>query len=95
MARSRESRSGKADSPTPRNTDHAQKPGGALATASPWTLCGLGRSTWYRLLALGRAPVGIRVTRKKRIWPVTELQRWLDNGGPDGTPAFANERRAP
>jgi predicted DNA-binding transcriptional regulator AlpA len=56
----------------------AEKRVKALATTRPWTLIGVGRSTWYRLLSQGRAPVGIRVTRKKRIWSIAELQRWLD-----------------
>jgi predicted DNA-binding transcriptional regulator AlpA len=60
----------------------AEKPTKALATDRPWSLIGVGRSTWYRLLAQGRAPVGIRVTPKKRIWSIAELRRWLDHGGP-------------
>jgi hypothetical protein len=58
MASSTESLPRKAHSPTTSQQPFAEKPAKALATASPWRLLGLGRSTWYRLLAQGRAPAG-------------------------------------
>ena len=64
-----------------------------LATARPWALCGFGRSTWFRLLGSGRAPLGIRVAPKKRIWAVSEIGRWLDSAGADAGELQGEGRR--
>jgi predicted DNA-binding transcriptional regulator AlpA len=93
MPSSTESLSRKTHSPA--TSPLPEKPAKALATTRPWTLLGFGRSTWYRLVAQGRAPVGIRVTRKKRIWSIAELQRWLDRSGPDDLPALSQTPAGP
>lgn len=37
---------------------------------------GLARSTFYLLLKNGKAPVGIRLGRK-RLFPITQLEAWM------------------
>ena len=42
---------------------------------------GVGRSTWLRWVASGRAPLGLKVGGV-RIWPRRDLLRWLEAGAP-------------
>jgi predicted DNA-binding transcriptional regulator AlpA len=44
-------------------------------------LAGVSRSTWFRLVASGRAPRGLYLG-SKRLWTVAELERWLAAGAP-------------
>ncbi|MHC4661721.1 MAG: helix-turn-helix transcriptional regulator [Planctomycetota bacterium] len=44
-------------------------------------LCGLGKSTWYRLDALGRIPAPIILCRR-RLWSRAELEAWVLAGCP-------------
>ena len=44
-------------------------------------LCGVSRSHWLRLVGTGRAPQGVWLG-ERRLWPVRELQAWLEAGAP-------------
>src|SRR5262245_53712272 len=53
----------------------------ALDDVAAANLLGIGRSTWWRLIASGRAPRGIQLGRCRR-WPRAELEAWLAAGAP-------------
>ena len=42
------------------------------------TICGLTRSTIYRLMRIGAFPVPKRCGLRAVRWPVSEIQSWLD-----------------
>lgn len=39
---------------------------------------GLGRSTIYREMALGRFPRAVKLTRRAVGWPEADIDAWLD-----------------
>ncbi|HHN46419.1 MAG TPA: helix-turn-helix domain-containing protein [Planctomycetes bacterium] len=53
-----------------------------LITASDAArLCGLGRSTWWRLHSSGQVPMPVKVGRATR-WNLSELLAWIEAGCP-------------
>jgi predicted DNA-binding transcriptional regulator AlpA len=54
-----------------------------LATAKPWTVCGISRSQWYKLSASGRTPLPVRLGTKRPVWLLDELDAWMKAGAPD------------
>lgn len=71
-------------------TDHLTAPRTAvaptvtpLATATPWTVCGISRSQWHKLAASGRTPPPVRLGTRRPVWLVAELSSWLAAGAPD------------
>lgn len=44
-------------------------------------LCGIGRTTWYKLRAAGQVPAPIRLARRV-LWHVEELRDWTAAGCP-------------
>jgi excisionase family DNA binding protein len=44
-------------------------------------LCGIGRATWYSLLAAGRIPKPVRLGRRA-LWRTEELRAWMRAGCP-------------
>lgn len=58
-------------------------PAPALATAQPWTCCGISRAQWYKLAASGRTPLPVRLGTRRTVYLIEELERWLQAGAPD------------
>lgn len=56
----------------------------ALSVGAPVAaaMVGLSLRTWWRLQSIGKAPKGVRVGGRK-LWRVSDLQRWVDDGFPD------------
>jgi predicted DNA-binding transcriptional regulator AlpA len=54
-----------------------------LATARPWTACGISRSQWFKLAASGRTPRPIRLGTRRPVYIIAELSAWLAAGAPD------------
>jgi predicted DNA-binding transcriptional regulator AlpA len=44
-------------------------------------LCGLGRSTWWRLHSAGKTPAAVKLGRSVR-WNRAELEAWISAGCP-------------
>lgn len=44
-------------------------------------LCGINRSTWWRLHSAGRVPAPVRLGRRT-LWRADELRRWVAGGCP-------------
>ena len=57
-------------------------PARPLATARPWTICGISRGQWYKLAANGRTPVAIRLGTRRPVYLIRELELWLLAGAP-------------
>jgi predicted DNA-binding transcriptional regulator AlpA len=53
-----------------------------LATAMPWTVCGISRSQWHRLYSAGRTPLAIRLGQRRPVFLIAELELWLRHGAP-------------
>jgi predicted DNA-binding transcriptional regulator AlpA len=54
-----------------------------LATAKPWQVCGIGRSTWFKLARSCRTPLPVRLGTRRPVWVISELEEWLRAGAPD------------
>lgn len=55
-----------------------------LATARPWTACGISRAQWFKLAASGRTPLPTaRLGARRPIYLLAELKAWLRAGAPD------------
>jgi predicted DNA-binding transcriptional regulator AlpA len=65
---------------TPSTTIDTPRP---LATARPWTICGISRGQWYRLAASGKTPLPVRLGTRRPVYIITELDAWLRAGAPD------------
>jgi predicted DNA-binding transcriptional regulator AlpA len=54
-----------------------------LATAQPWTACGISRAQWYKLSSAGRTPLpAARLGVARPVWLLAELSAWLAAGSP-------------
>ena len=53
----------------------------AIDAPTAATLLGVSTAHFYTLLSGGRIPPGFRLGRR-RLWSVSELQRWIDAGAP-------------
>jgi len=42
-------------------------------------LCGISSRSWWRLVAMGKAPPSHKIL-SRRVWRVADLHRWADNG---------------
>jgi predicted DNA-binding transcriptional regulator AlpA len=58
-------------------------------------LCGMSRSTWYELVAAGKAPARVRLPFRAGRWDRRELLAWVGAGCPDrrGWEAIKGARR--
>jgi predicted DNA-binding transcriptional regulator AlpA len=54
-----------------------------LATAMPWTVCGISRAQWFKLSRSGRTPLPVRLGTRRPVYLLAELQAWLEAGAPD------------
>jgi predicted DNA-binding transcriptional regulator AlpA len=54
-----------------------------LATARPWTICGISRGQWYKLAASGRTPLPVWLGTRRPVYLIAELDAWLRAGAPD------------
>lgn len=54
-----------------------------LATAKPWTVCGISRGQWYKLAGSGRTPAAVRLGTRRPVYVLAELAAWLAAGAPD------------
>jgi predicted DNA-binding transcriptional regulator AlpA len=54
-----------------------------LATAKPWTICGISRAQWFKLYSAGRTPLAIRLGTRRPVYLIAELESWLQAGAPD------------
>jgi len=54
-----------------------------LATAKPWTICGISRAQWFKLARSGRTPLPVRLGTRRPVWLLSELADWLGAGAPD------------
>jgi predicted DNA-binding transcriptional regulator AlpA len=54
-----------------------------LATARPWTVCGISRGQWYRLASNGRTPLPVRLGKRRPVYVIRELELWLQAGAPN------------
>ncbi|OAI39422.1 hypothetical protein AYO40_05785 [Planctomycetaceae bacterium SCGC AG-212-D15] len=55
-----------------------------LATARPWTACGISRGQFYKLLASGRiGPMPVRLGTRRPVYLISDLESWLQAGAPD------------
>lgn len=52
-----------------------------ITAAEAARLCGLGRSTWWRLHSSGQVPMPVKVGRATR-WLRSEVLRWIEAGCP-------------
>ncbi len=72
--------------------------GGVVGAALPDSaseaavLCGIARSTWWKLHASGRCPLPVRLGRRT-LWLREELDRWLAAGCPDRRTWIARSER--
>lgn len=41
----------------------------------------LGRSTWFRLVSSGKAPLPVKIGRTSR-WPLNVIEEWIATGCP-------------
>lgn len=67
----------------PRSAGAARPQPLAVGAADAARLAGISRSHWFRLVASGRAPAGLRLG-SRRLWRVDEIDRWLAAGAPAG-----------
>ena len=66
------------------NESHLKAPGDGyllLSAAQAASLCGVGRSTWWRLHASGRVPSPVKLGSSTR-WKAAEIRAWVDAGCP-------------
>jgi predicted DNA-binding transcriptional regulator AlpA len=54
-----------------------------LATTRPWEVCGISRSSWFKLARSGRTPLPVHLGTRRPVWVVSELEEWLRAGAPD------------
>ena len=54
-----------------------------LATSTPWLVCGISRSQWFKLYASGRTPLAIRLGTRRPVFLLDELEAWLKAGAPE------------
>jgi predicted DNA-binding transcriptional regulator AlpA len=64
---------------TPSTTIDLPRP---LATARPWTVCGISRGQWYKLAAAGKTPLPVRLGTRRPVYLISELDAWLRAGAP-------------
>jgi predicted DNA-binding transcriptional regulator AlpA len=57
-------------------------PARPLATAQPWTICGISRAQWFKLAASGRTPLPVRLGTRRPVYLLAELEQWLSAGAP-------------
>jgi prophage regulatory protein len=46
-------------------------------------LCGVSPATWHRMVAAGRTPAPVRISRRCVRWRSSELADWVQAGCPD------------
>jgi prophage regulatory protein len=63
-------------------TDGAFQPLASTATDAA-RLCGVSRSQWFKLQAMGKVPAPVRLGTRAPRWRVDELKAWLAAGCPD------------
>jgi predicted DNA-binding transcriptional regulator AlpA len=50
-----------------------------LTTNKPWTLAGISRASWYRLLSAGKAPKPMDLLPGKNFWRTADVIKWLES----------------
>lgn len=49
-----------------------------LATAEPWSLIGISKSSWNRLRSKGQTPLPVNLIAGRPLWRIADLKDWLE-----------------